>query len=539
MQSLASLKQKELFFARAKTLDPTYRGSRSAPVLNLRRKCVGVCISATKRINIAFLWEVLQTCRRTCPPMRYNNTIGPKAHNCVVQAVVVESSKHLFDEEGFRQNTSRQRIQKKVDHMQQKKKDRFEKKSVRSRIHASLYSVQRAARAHNRTSTTCLVLTAIVREGVIRRGMHFVADQSEGQVDYLMDYWGNVLDYATPGMAVTLIDARSTSGCPGVGTHVLSMVSESERMRVYNYRRMLQWYLECFPKRLELLRPRGMDVTFAHLGDYGQLQRTTSLESQLLYGPPPPSPGGQLAGSAVVKSLGAYLQEKNEQEADHRSNALMTRDGTVGRHALATKRVEQAVLPKADAGTIERLWSSLQPHERIESQEAYDRFMADCIKVGVLLKVDSWHSARMLQREMLRLGTRRVAFQTMGVRFGGLQVEDITFFGQAIKVILCYRVPQNDSTEVDRYVETSDVWVLYADHFADVLAFMKWCAVTLHKTEAGDSAETENTKRNYMVTNRAPTPKAVEEEEDEATEGTRRWNRKREGQRLLIFNEQE
>lgn len=71
--------------------------------------------------------------------------------------------------------------------------------------------------------------------------------------------------------------------------------------------------------------------------------------------------------------------------------------------------------------------------------------MNSCIQVGVLLFVDNWHSGRMFSRLMERLGTRRIRFNILGVRFGQLNVNQLRFFGYMAKIIMCYRVPRNTS----------------------------------------------------------------------------------------------
>lgn len=82
------------------------------------------------------------------------------------------------------------------------------------RIHAMHEVHTRRARAINRTSTFTLVINAIVTHGAMTCGMHFVADQAEGCVEYLLDHNGQQLTCATPGMAITIIDTHNCSGLP-------------------------------------------------------------------------------------------------------------------------------------------------------------------------------------------------------------------------------------------------------------------------------------------------------------------------------------
>lgn len=473
-------------------------------------------------------------------PSCHSNTATWGEHNGAVQALVVESSKHLFDEEGFRHSKARQRIQRGLDHAESRKCAKRDAMNAAAKMNASLHSGFRQYKKDNRTSTRSLIISVLVKEGVLSRGMLFVADQAEGRVDHLIDYWGNLVDHALPGMAVTIVDTNSASGCPGPGIHVLSVIDDRTQLAIYGYRQRLQWYLELFTKKLHYLKPRGMDVRFAHLGDYGQLEATHTLEYQLLYGAPPP-PSAEEAEAARLeagrrgqqepqqrqvlgdtRSLGEYLAELNgADEAQVRAQGGVLAPGSgvapqphrlsspgAGRitaglsaGALATatlpsarglqqqqqqsqsqgKRVTQGLVLAAEEEALDHSWRALQPKQPITSAEAFDRHMRQCIQVGVLLKVDNYHTARMLTREIPRLGTGKVAFQVLGVRFGPLTKEDVTFFSQAVKVIVCFRNPYAPSSELDHCIEINDQWVLHTDHFADIIAFAKWCAVALHK----------------------------------------------------------
>ncbi|KPA79202.1 putative Translation initiation factor IF-2 [Leptomonas pyrrhocoris] len=482
------------FFAPMKTVDPDYQGSKRHPQVNLHRKCYGVCVSATQKVHIPLLWRLLRVCRDGAPPMCHSNSVSYKESNAAVQAVVLESSKHLFDEEGFRLNRSRQRVQRAIDAKKQRRTNKFEKLSPRVRLNSMSNNAINQKTRQNRTSSTCLVITAIVREGVLSEGMHFIADQAEGQVHYLVDYWGNRIHKAYPGMAVTIVDKDSISGCPGAGIHVLSVTDLATRVRVQAYRQMLQWYVEVFTTKLHYLRPRGMDVAFAHLGDYGQLGITDSLECQLLCGPTAKSPENQTQlGSAPSRSptehisIGTYLAEKNKI-SESTTVQVSTAAASIALPDGKTKRLTQGIMDRNAELVVTSSWSGMQRTEPLASQKEYEQFVMQCVQVGVLIKVDSWHTARMLLREISRLGTRKVYFQVVGARFGPLQVDDILFFGQAVKVIVCFRTPIAASADLDKYIEFNDTWVLQTDHFSDVVLFMKWCAVATHKEKVTEDA---------------------------------------------------
>ncbi|ORC88761.1 translation initiation factor IF-2 [Trypanosoma theileri] len=509
-------------FAPMKKIDSNYKGSRKYPLVELQRRCVGVCISAKERKNLSLLWSIIELMCSTYPPLCYSKSSDYRSHSCSLQAVILESSKHLFDEEGFRVNKSRQKFQKMQDINEEKRQSQFSRKSISVRINSSLNAAQNKVKSTNPTSTNCLVLTVIVKEGCITKGVPFIADQTKGQVDFMIDALGNPVNQATPGMAVTIIDLHSTTGCPGVGIHLLSFPSMKERDHIFEYRRLLQWYVECFTDKLHLLRPRGMNISFAHLGDYGQLKNTVCLEYQLLYGPPEVSslPESELNSSndkiltctsnSSVKSIAEYLSEKNSEEQDEQ-NYLM----------LESKSIENKVMMNEDLKiTLEATWMQLQPQSRPQTQEAYEDLIKSCLQIGVLFKVDSWHSARMLYREIARLGTRKIAFHVIGMRFGELVVDDILFFGRAMKIVVCYRTPVGASTDLDRYLEINDTWTLQTDDISDVVLFLKWCAVELHKEHAPDDCGVvEPNKKSYFMFVNSKSSKDTKDNEKQGKSG--------------------
>ncbi|KAH8605931.1 Elongation factor Tu GTP binding domain [Trypanosoma vivax] len=491
------------FFYPMKKIDPTYAGSMSKPLVNLRRGCVGVCVSAKEKRNIDLLWSVIDLMTTISAPQCLSTSADYSSHNCSVQALVLESSKHLFDEENFRMKETFQRIQKRYDRISRRRQARFEKNSVGVRLHASVNAARRKICSWNPTSTNYLVVTAIVREGCLTRGMPFVADHSGGSVDCMVDTNGNPVHHAYPGTAVTIIDFHSNAGCPGVGTHILSMPSAAARDAVSGYRQLLQMFVECFPQKLHLLRPRGMDTSFAHLGDYGQLGDAASLQYQLLYGSsrstPLPDPSRQLnceklSSNAVEPhgaSFGEYIMEVNSGEKGDAMDSSTSQGGSV----------VGILLDKEVKAMLERMWLQLQLENCPHNQRAYEEMVKSCVQIGVVFKVDSWHSARLLNREVSRLGTRKVAFHVIGIRFGELLVDDILFFGCAMKIAVCFRTPIVMSTELDQYIEANDTWVLHTDDISDVVLFLKWCAVALHREHAPDDfgVVEQNRKGHFAV----------------------------------------
>lgn len=553
--SLSDTHSKDKFFLPLKKLIPsTFEGSIYKPVLNLSRECMGVCVSLVSTQSPVFLsvvWELLRQCRDANPPVCLHHSVSHTDHNAVVQAAVLDSSKHLFNEEEFRANSTRQRIQAILDRHEDRRRHYQEQRGggVREKMGRLWNTATRKATSPtNRTSSNCLVLNIIVQEGVVVQGMHFVADQSEGRVDALIDYWGNRIDRALPGMTATVVDWHSRCGCPGAGCYLLSTVDEKTRFNVQHYRQMLQWFVEAFPLQLHLLRPRGMNTEFRHVGNYGQsgLEAETSLEAQLLYGKPASShitipessdvrskglleKGGMQHAGALVSdrkaikhdqagseekkeeeetSIGEYMAQKNNESAAHASlsftssnfpsllhledvknDSILVNNPITGGSSNSTTRGVLGIVDRhgflstSTRQSLEHTWGCLQPKESISSLEAYQAFLEKCMHVGVLLKVDSWYCARMLSRYLRRWGTSRVVFQVVGVRFGALQAEDVLFFGQAVKVVLCFRTPRSNSVDLDHYLETQDTWVIQTDNVNDITLFIKWCAISLHKKQ--------------------------------------------------------
>lgn len=506
-------KNDQLFLPMKELLHGEFQGSIQKPVLSLSRKCVGVCVSSVSSVGFSTLWRVMGTCSQTSPSRCLHANISHKDYPCAVQAVVMDASKHLFNEDEFRANIQRQRLQASVDVRDARKKRRRELscgggtiQNVRKMFE---YGRRKASSAGNRTSTGCLVLSVIVKEGTITPGMHFVADQSEGRVDAMFDYCGNRMEAAVPGMSATLVDLHSWCGCPGTGSHVLSVCDQSTRFRVQRYRQMLQWFVEAFPHKLYLLRPRSMASSFKHVGNYGQLNTSCGLEAQLLYGRSAlaldpsgsttqslPSGGedrlleggggghksddGSTTPAPTLLAIAEYMQEKHSKESKPTYPIRLTAAGRTSEGSMVGHHRSEWIGETAQ-NALEHLWRGLQHQEDCKSEEEYRRRQLDSVHVGVLLKVDGFLSARMINRELQRWGTSRVTLEALGVRFGALAVEDILFFGQAVKIVICFQTPLSDCTDLDDYVETQDLWVLQTDRIEEVVLFVKWCAVSIHK----------------------------------------------------------
>ncbi|PWU94122.1 putative translation initiation factor IF-2 [Trypanosoma cruzi] len=88
-------------FAPMKKVDAQYKGSKTHPVVNLKRSCAGVCISAKKRENLDLLWSLIELMSSTLSPFCHSRMGNYTSHSCSHQAVILESSKHLLTKRVF------------------------------------------------------------------------------------------------------------------------------------------------------------------------------------------------------------------------------------------------------------------------------------------------------------------------------------------------------------------------------------------------------------------------------------------------------
>lgn len=518
-----------VFFHPQKKVDPTFLGSLQDPSMNVRRRAVGICLSASRRWNFPLLASLLQWAARVHTPRA---EAGPQA---AVQALVLESSKQLYEAESSSRevNPKRQQWDRQDRQRHHQRRVRYEAKtSVKGRMmHLQRSQLSGAA---DPTKTNKLVLQVVVKSGILTKGMPFVAEQCVGKVERMEDVWGRPVAQALPGTAVLLYDFHNHAGCPGAGVHVLGMPSSEEAARVYDHRVYLQWYVSLFPTHVELLRPRGMsNSTFQHLGNYGQLgDQHKSLAVQLLFGPPaaaPSSPASMLAGDdgkatignagappllgqqERVESVGEYFQTINresqlEEEASSSASLLPRRLSAEGTDTT-TELANSPNTSTTTSGTsddnnnkLEVAWAALQPRSTPQTQEAYEQFAKSCLQVGVFLKVDSWHSGRMLDRELSRLGTSRVRLATVSVRFGPITPEDYLFVSGAVKVILCYRTPPAESVDLEKMMAVHNPKFLETNVFSEAVLFLKRCAVEMHWEAFGELVQEEvDAQQQYMT----------------------------------------
>ena len=126
----------------------------------------------------------------------------------------------------------------------------------------------------------CLI---IVRSGIIKPGMWFLADYNFGQVIELYDTRGRKVTHLKPGFSGMLSGLKMV-GCPSVGTHIIAMDRADTAKRAAAFRTQLSWYIQHFTKMTHLLRPKGMATHFHHVGNFGQISDDKSLEYRLCYG---------------------------------------------------------------------------------------------------------------------------------------------------------------------------------------------------------------------------------------------------------------
>lgn len=432
------------------------------PVLEsgkLKRRSLGICISGKSGANVDLLLEVLR-----CGAQLLN----PKADASVsakVQAQVLEASKTT-------EQTEQRELHGKFAGAASNNKPRppanlsasgsdLQKEMAAQGAGGMSIASNAAERALRGYSTSQVIITAIVRSGTLKVGMPFVADQCYGVVGKLCDYWGRPLKFAQPGTAVVIIDDKSQSGCPGVGTHVIGVSSVEKAFAVNTLRRHLAWFIEAFPKRTELLRPKGMDTSFKAVGNFGQIDQKTSeksLEYRLLYG------GGKESEKSKRDSLEG-LGSSNSVPKENKAAEAVAPSSTV----------------EGTPAEIEGRWAALQLEKMPETKEEMENIQQNGKVIGIYCKVDSWHSARILQREIPRLSTKYIFFSVLGIKFGELKAEDTQDFINNCKVVICYRTPRLQCPKTYRHLELLNFYLLETDIYSEIVTYLKTVAIEEHE----------------------------------------------------------
>jgi len=263
-----------------------------------------------------------------------------------------------------------------------------------------------------------IVVSTIVRSGIARRGQFFIVDRNHGQISKLTDQWGRVMKEAHPGLPVNIWGLRR-KGLPAAMSHVMEMRGgREETVAVANFRAMLLWYVERFPKHLHLLRPPGHNVDFLHVGNFGQLKVDDSLEFRTEYG----AEGGDGKGGIP------------EGEA-------------------APKMPQQ---PEPGTGT------DVDPHLLTPRKE-----------LRVCLNVDTWHSGRMLMKELNRMSKDHTQVVLLSLDVGQINKKHVQrALGAKADYLYAFKVICEDA-EAAHFAADRGLEILEYSVFLDVLEHVR------------------------------------------------------------------
>ena len=95
---------------------------------------------------------------------------------------------------------------------------------------------------------------------------------------------------------------------------------------------------------------------------------------------------------------------------------------------------KEASAARGDDSAIEARWQAV-------SHQTADAASAEMKEVGVAFKVDSWHSARMVAREVARMATKHVAYNALSIGFGTVTKQNLQEWHGAVEIIVAYRSP--------------------------------------------------------------------------------------------------
>ena len=264
-------------------------------------------------------------------------------------------------------------------------------------------------------------VSTVVRSGIAKPGIAFVVDANYGVITSLADQWGRLMDRAEPGMAVNVFGCEKPDGSPSSGTHVIEMPSLAEARSVYLYRRKLSGYVQQFFSHLSLLRPRGMPTHFLHIGDYGQSKDETNYEFKLLW------------------------KEATAAESSNTDEDLT--------------------------------WSSYQYDVPAKTEEEMNERMRNMISFGVLCITDTWHSGRLMVREIPRLGTKNVRYDILGAQLGDVDDESLQRYGAQTKLVINYRGNRLTDPTVSMGLHSRNIEYRHFDVYSDMVQFLKQFAV--------------------------------------------------------------
>ncbi|CUG83316.1 translation initiation factor IF-2, putative, partial [Bodo saltans] len=319
--SSSSSKWRE-FVCRQGEIDVNFKGSIRDPSMNLRRRALGVCVSASRGWNVDLFANVLVTTAQLNPPRAifsdakaavsrpcgvqavclatflvttaqlnppraiFSDAKAAVSRPCGVQAVVLDATKQAYqtdddaapppaaaDGSGQHHYSRRDGYEASISIRKEKSKEKLNRRrgttSAKTRImqEQQYYTYGRGGQSGAQMNPY-LFITVVIKSGVLVPGTPFVADQSVGVVEEMLDSYGRVVREAHPGMVVTVVDKHSHCGTPGGGVHLFSLPTSDHAYRVFEHRLLLHRFVSLFPDKTHLLRPRGMDVKHRHLGIY-------------------------------------------------------------------------------------------------------------------------------------------------------------------------------------------------------------------------------------------------------------------------------
>eukprot|EP00759_Apiculatamorpha_spiralis_P050049 PhF_6_TR4480/c0_g2_i5/m.6158/K02519/infB, MTIF2; translation initiation factor IF-2 len=260
-----------------------------------------------------------------------------------------------------------------------------------------------------------IAVSTIVRSGVAKQGLWCIADRNFLNIKKMTDPWNHVISNAYPGHPV-ILRGFLRNGCPAAGTHVMQMPDEEKTKALSMFRAGLLWYIERFPKFVHLLRPEGMPTTFHHVGNFGQLQVDDSLEYRLEFG-----------ADEVAKEY------KDSVDGDQKKSSAP------GQYKAA------------------------DPHTFVP-----------VVDIDIVLVVDTWHSARMLSRQIMRLATEHCRPRILGPQVGRLTDAMINATVQLNnKLMICYRITNAITPQQRVHAEQNGVNLVLHEVFVDLLEFVK------------------------------------------------------------------
>ncbi|KNH04720.1 translation initiation factor IF-2 [Perkinsela sp. CCAP 1560/4] len=288
-----------------------------------------------------------------------------------------------------------------------------------------------------------LACRIIVRNGRFMPGMWFIADFNFGRITKLVDMEGHALSVVSPGSPAILYGLKM-NGCPGVGTHIIVVPNREKAKETAAFRAQLQWFVQRFHKLTPLLRPKGMDTSFHHIGNFGQISDDRSIEYKLYYhrAHQPPS---------TLKRDG-YTQTFSRSHG--KTPLLSAHSDEVCTKALARSRSDIAQLS-----------------DRVD---AVKRF-------AFVLVADSWHTIRLVWHELQRCRTDKVVVIPVGIFVGAFREQAIkTAVDKRADVVFSFRVVCTDA-KADFRAQQRQILHKQCKSIEDIVEYTQSEVLKLHR----------------------------------------------------------